>query len=79
MDTYQWWSSPRYSAWSSPIRYLVNLLLKDWLGCLKFVDDTTAIEIVPRCSSSIMPLIVDEISNFSSSRGMELNQENVEK
>ena len=52
---------------------LINPLLKDWIGRLKFVDETTALEIVPRCSSSIMPLIDDEISNFSSSRGMELN------
>ena len=52
---------------------LINPLLKDWIGRLKFVDDTTALEIVPRCSRSIMPLIVDEISNFSSSRRMELN------
>ena len=52
---------------------LVNPLLKDWFGRLKFVDDTTALEIVLRCSPSIMPLIVDVVSNFSSSRGMELN------
>ena len=52
---------------------LINPLLKDWIGCLKFVDDTTALEIVPRSSPSVMPLIVDEISNFSSSLGMELN------
>ena len=52
---------------------LVNPLLKDWFGRLKFVDDTTALEIVLRCSPSFMPLIVDVVSNFSSSRGMELN------
>ena len=52
---------------------LINPLLKDWIGRPKFVDETTALEIVPRCSPSIMPLIDDEISNFSSSRGMELN------
>ena len=42
----------------------INLLLKDWIGRLKFVNDTTALEIVPRCSPSIMPLIVDEISKL---------------
>ena len=51
---------------------LINPLLKDWIGHLKFVDDTTALEIVPRSSPSVMPLIVDEISNFSA-LGMELN------
>ncbi|CAB4019420.1 Hypothetical predicted protein [Paramuricea clavata] len=52
---------------------LVNPLLKDWNGRLKFVDDTTAMEVVPRCSPSLLPLVVQEISNFSSARGMELN------
>ena len=52
---------------------LVNPLLKDWNGRLNFVDDTTALEIVPRCSPSLLPLVVQEISNFSSARGMELN------
>ena len=52
---------------------LVNPLLKDWNGRLKFVDDTTALEVVPRCSPSLLPLVVQEISNFSSARGMELN------
>ena len=52
---------------------LVNPLLKDWNGRLKFVDDTTALEVVPSCSPSVMPLVVDDISQFSSTRGMELN------
>jgi hypothetical protein len=52
---------------------LVNPLLKDWNGRLKFVDDTTALEVVPRCSPSLLPLVVEEISKFSSARGMELN------
>ena len=29
---------------------LVNSLLQDWNGRIKFVDDATALEIVPRCS-----------------------------
>ena len=52
---------------------LVNSLLSDWQTKLKFVDDTTAIEIIPRCSPSIMPLIVNSINEFSSTRGMKLN------
>ena len=38
-----------------------------------FVDDTTAFEIIPRGSPGILPLVVDEISNFASIRGMQLN------
>ena len=52
---------------------LVNPLLKDLQGRVKFVDDTTLLEIVPRCSPSLMCTVVDEISQFASSRGMELN------
>ena len=53
---------------------LVNpLLLKDWNGRLKSVDDTTALEVVPRCSPRVTSLVVDDISHFSSTRGMELN------
>lgn len=52
---------------------VVNPLLKDWPGRLKFVDDTSALEIIPRCSVSVLPLVVEEISKFSSTRGMELN------
>ena len=51
---------------------LVNPLLKDWNGRLKFVDDTTALEVVPRCSPSVMPLVVDDISQFSSTGYIDL-------
>jgi hypothetical protein len=44
---------------------LVNPLLKDWNGRLKFVHDTTALEVVPRCSPSLLPLLVQEISTNS--------------
>jgi hypothetical protein len=46
---------------------------KYWNGRLKFVDDTTALEVVPRCSPSVLPLVVEKISKFLSARGMELN------
>ena len=49
---------------------LVNNLLNNWTGRIKFVDDTTAFEIIPRDSPSILPMVVDEISNFASIRGM---------
>ena len=52
---------------------LINSLLKDWPGRIKFVDDTSALEIVPRYSPSLMPLVVNDISAFASQRGMKLN------
>ena len=52
---------------------LINSLLKDWPGRIKFVDDTSALEIIPRYSPSLMPLVVNDISAFASARGMELN------
>ena len=47
--------------------------MKDWSARIKFVDDATALEAVPRCSPSLLPILVDEIAHFASSRGMELN------
>lgn len=60
-------------------RSLVHFFSQFWsthfwrIGRGKFVDDTTALEIIPRCSPSLMPMAVNEICNFSSNRGMELN------
>ena len=53
----------------------VNNLLKNWHGRFKFVNDTTAFEIIPRGSPSILPMVVDKISNFASIGGMQLNPE----
>ena len=47
---------------------LINPLLNDWHGRIKFVDDATAVEIVPRCSPSLMPILVSEMSQFASNR-----------
>ncbi|CAB4013539.1 RNA-directed DNA polymerase from mobile element jockey [Paramuricea clavata] len=52
---------------------LINSLLKNWPSRIKFVDDTSALEIIPRFSSSLMPLVVNEISDYALERGMELN------
>ena len=52
---------------------MVNSLLKDWQGRIKYVDDTSALEIIPRCSPSLLPLVVDKIFDFAVSRGMKLN------
>ena len=34
---------------------------------------TTVLEIIPRCSPSLLPIVVDQITNFSSKHGMELS------
>ena len=52
---------------------LINSLLKDWQGRVKFVADATLLEIVPRCSPSLLCNVVDEIAKFASTSGMELN------
>ena len=52
---------------------LVNQLLNNWHGRIKFVNDLTAFEIIPRGSPSLLPIVVNEISQFASKRGMELN------
>ena len=52
---------------------MVNSLLKDWQGRIKYVDNTSALEIIPRCSPSLLPLVVDKIFDFAVSRGMKLN------
>jgi hypothetical protein len=44
---------------------LANSLLKDWNArsrIYKFVDDTTALEVILRCSPSLMPILVNEVS-----------------
>jgi hypothetical protein len=52
---------------------MVNSLLKNWQGRIKFVDDTSAHEIIPRCSPSLLSIVANEISDFAVSRGMNLN------
>ena len=46
--------------------------MKNWQGRIKFVDNASALEIVPGCLPSLLSLVVDEISTFVSSRRMEL-------
>ena len=45
---------------------LFAILMKHWRGRVKFVDDTTLLEIVPRCSPSLLCTVLDEISQFVS-------------
>ena len=52
---------------------LVNSLLRDWNFRIKFVDDLTTIEFIPRCSLSVTPLLVNDIYDYASTRSMRLN------
>ena len=60
---------------SAPLLFalLVNRLVSSWPNRLKYVDDTTVFEIIPRCSPSYLQFIVNEIRDFASVRGMRLN------
>ena len=52
---------------------LVNRLVRDWPIRVKYVDDTTIYEVIPRCSPSYLPIIANEIYSYASQRGMRLN------
>ena len=52
---------------------LVNSLLSNWQGRIKFVDDASVLEVIPRGSSNLLPLVVNEVNNFAIDRGMILN------
>lgn len=52
---------------------MVNDLIPSWGPRAKFVDDLTALEIVPRNSPSLMRHIANKINNFSVSNNMKLN------
>ena len=52
---------------------LVNGLASFWPCRVKYVDDTTVFEIIPRCSPSYLPCIADHICQFATERGMRLN------
>ena len=65
----EWWLTSRDQIGPTAACNFVNSLLKNWHGAIKF-DDMTAFEIIPRDSPSMLPMVVDEISNFASIRGM---------
>ena len=59
----------------SPLLFaiLVNGLASFWLCRVKYVDDTTVFEIIPRCSPSYLLCMADHICQFATERGMRLN------
>ena len=52
---------------------MTNNLLKDWKLRIKFVEDTTALDILPRNGCSLFNLVANGIYNFSSDHNMSLN------
>ena len=45
---------------------LVNSLVDKWNFRIKYVDDLSVIEVILRCSPSVMPYIVGDIHQFAS-------------
>ena len=52
---------------------MTNSLLVDWHLRTKFVDDTSAVEILPRNSISLLNVAVSSINNFAVTHSMKLN------
>ena len=52
---------------------LVNSLAKNCHLRIKFVDDLSVFEVIPRCAPSLMPFIVNDIVHYANARGMRLN------
>ena len=49
---------------------LVNNLCREWHNRLKYVDDTSVFEIIPRLSPSYLPFIAADISSVASERNV---------
>ncbi len=52
---------------------MTNGLIADWPLRIKFVDDTSALEILPRNLISLLNYVVTDIHEFASSHNMKLN------
>ena len=52
---------------------MTNKLLSDWQLRIKYIDDTTALEIIPRNSPSLLNVVASDIHNFAIARDMRLN------
>ena len=53
---------------------LVNNLCRDWRYRIKYVDDTSVFESIPRCSPSYLPFIAANINTYASMCNMRLNE-----
>ena len=52
---------------------MTNELLIDWNLRTKFVDYTTALEIIPRNSTSLMNIVAENVNEFAEKNRMKLN------
>ncbi|KAL9961061.1 hypothetical protein ACROYT_G029941 [Oculina patagonica] len=52
---------------------MTNKLLSDWRLHIKYVDDTSALEIIPRNSVSLLNFVASDIHNFAETHNMRLN------
>ena len=52
---------------------LVNKLVAGWYTRVKYVDDLSVLECIPRCSPSYMPCTANEIAQYALDHGMRLN------
>ena len=52
---------------------LVNRLSYNWNNRIKYVDDATVFEIIPRNSPSYLPIIAADINHYAQARNMRLN------
>lgn len=50
--------------------------MSNWPYRIKYIDDSTAYEVIPRCSPSYLPFIANDIYRFDTERGMRLNPKN---
>ena len=60
-------------------KVMTNNLLTDWKLTIKFVDDTTALEIFLGTCCSLLNLVAKGIYNFSGDHNMSLNPEKCEE
>ena len=52
---------------------MTNKLLSDWRLRIKYVDDTSALEIISRNSPSLLNVVASYIHNFAIAHNMRLN------
>ena len=52
---------------------MVNELVNNWSLRVKFVDDLTIMEVIPRNSPSIMCHVISDVQEFASNNNMQLN------